>query len=220
MSSNAMTADQAEDEIRLIRDAIVEAMLPEVAFDGWTAKSLSAAATAAGYPPGTAARVFPGGIVEVLRHWSDLSDRKMLAAMAGRNTAAMSVRDRVAAAVRTRIEVIAAHKEAVRRALSFLALPQNAGTAAGNTLRAVDAIWYAAGDTATDFNYYSKRFLLVPVYVATVLYWLDDEADGSAETWAFLDRRLDDVLQIPKAGARLRRMLNPLSWLPGGLKGA
>lgn len=220
MSSDPMTAEQAEDEMREIRDAIVEAMLPEVAFDGWTPKSLAAAASAAGYPPGTAARVFPGGIVCVLRHWSDLSDRKMLGGMASRDTAAMKVRERIAAAVRMRIEVATGGKEAVRRALSFLALPQNAGTAAGNTLRAVDAIWYAAGDTATDFNYYSKRFLLTPVYVATVLYWLDDDSDGAAETWAFLDRRLDNVLQIPKASTRLRQMLNPMSWLPGGLRGA
>lgn len=220
MSADAMTVEQAEDETRKIRDAIVEAMVPEAAFDGWTPKSLVAAANAAGYPDGTAARVFPGGIAEVLRHWSDLSDRKMLAEMAERDTAAMKVRDRVAAAVRARIELNAAHKEAVRRALSFLALPQNAGIGAGNTLRSVDAIWYAAGDTATDFNYYSKRALLTPVYVATVFYWLDDDSEGAADTWAFLDRRLDNVLEISKASARLRRMLNPLSWLPGGLKGA
>lgn len=219
MSSDPITAEKAEGEMRDIRDAIVESLLPEVAFDGWTAKALNAAASAAGYPAGTAVRVFPGGIAAVLRHWSDLSDRKMLAAMASRDAATIKVRDRVATAVRMRIELNAAHKEAVRRALSILALPHNAANAAGSTLRAVDAIWYAAGDTSTDLNYYTKRALLTPVYVATVLYWLDDDSDDFAETWAFLDRRLDNVLQIPKATARLRRALNPLSWLPGRLTG-
>ena len=41
------------------------------------------------------------------------------------------------------------------------------------------------------------------VYASTVLYWLGDESEGHAATWAFLDRRIDDVLQIPKIQARI-----------------
>jgi ubiquinone biosynthesis protein COQ9 len=215
MNSDAMTAEQAEGEVRATRDAIIETVLPQVAFDGWTMKAVTAAVEVAGYPPGTADRVFPNGVIEVLSHLADLSDRKLLAGMAERDVTAMGVRDRIAAAVRLRIEINGAYKEAIRRAVSFLALPQNVAVAAGNTLRTVDALWYAAGDTATDFSYYSKRALLAPVYVATVLYWLDDDSEDSADTWAFLDRRLDDVLEIPRLGRRLRTLLNPLSWLKG-----
>lgn len=215
MSSDGMTAEQAEMERRTIRDAIVGAALPHVAFDGWTMKTAAIAAEDAGYPRETADRVFPGGVSDMLRHWSDLSDRTMLAEMAGRDLSAMGVRERIATALRVRIEVNGAHKEAVRRALSHLALPQNTTVALGNTLRTVDALWYAAGDTATDFSYYSKRALLTPVYVSTVLYWIDDESEEFLDTWAFIDRRLDDILRIPRFTGWLRRLLNPLSWWSG-----
>lgn len=215
MSSETMTVEQAEGEVRAARDAIVEAVLPNVAFDGWTMKAVATAAADAGYPSGTAERLFPRGMIDVLSHLSDLSDRKMLAAMAGRDVALMPVHERVALAVRLRIESYGAHKEAIRRAFSFLALPQNAGIAGGNILRTVDAVWYGAGDEATDFNYYTKRALLAPIYVATVLYWLDDRSEDYVDTWSFLDRRLADVMQIPRLGARLRTLVNPLSWLSG-----
>lgn len=219
MSSDGTTAEQAEMERRSIRDAIVEAALPHVAFDGWTMKTAATGAEDAGYPRETAERVFPGGVSDMLRHWSDLSDRTMLTGMAGRDLSGMGVRDRVAAALRVRIEVNAAHKEAVRRALSHLSLPQNATVALGNTLRTVDAIWYAAGDTATDFSYYSKRALLTPVYASTVLYWLDDNSEEFIDTWAFVDRRLDDIMRIPRLSGALRRLANPLSWWSGKPRG-
>lgn len=212
MNSEAMTVEDADGEVRAARDAIVEAVLPQVAFDGWTMKTVAAAATAAGQPAGAAERLFPRGVIEVVSHLSDLSDRKMLAAMAERDVDAAGMRDRIAMAVRLRIETNAPYKESIRRALSFLALPQNTSVAAKNTLRTVDALWYAAGDTATDFSYYTKRGLLAPVYVATVLYWLDDESEDFLDTWSFLARRLDNVLQIPRLSGRLRAMANPLSW--------
>lgn len=220
MNSETMTVDQAEGEVRAARDAIVAALLPQVAFDGWTMKTVAAAAADAGYPDGTAERLFPRGVIDVLSHLSDLSDRKMLAAMTGQESAVTRVRGRIALAVRLRIETNAAYKESVRRAFSFLALPQNASVAASNTLRTVDALWYAAGDTATDLSYYTKRALLAPVYIATVLYWLDDDSEDFAETWSFLDRRLENVLQIPRLSAKLRTMVNPLTWFAGRGGGA
>ena len=102
-------------------------------------------------------------------------------------------------AVRERLSAMAAHREAVRRALSFMALPQNGAAAAACTCRTVDAIWYAAGDTSTDFSFYTKRALLSGVYVATVLYWLGDKSAGSQDTWGFLDRRIAGIMRIRRA---------------------
>ena len=189
--------------IEKARDKILLAMLPHVAFDGWTARSLGAGVADAGFPPDMAFRAFPDGLAGVIGHWSDYGDRKMLKGMERSSRDSMRVRDRIAAGVRLRIEVNAPYREAVRRVLSFLALPQNVGLAARNTYNTVSAIWYAAGDTSTDFNFYTKRALLAPVYASTVLYWLGDESEGHADTWAFLDRRIDDVLQIPKIQARI-----------------
>ncbi|HEY5598497.1 MAG TPA: COQ9 family protein, partial [Kiloniellales bacterium] len=112
------------------------------------------------------------------------------------------MRDRIAVAVRTRLELLAAHREAVRRGVAFLALPINAPLGLKCVYRTVDAIWYAAGDTATDYNFYSKRLLLAGVYSATLLFWLNDASEGSAATWAFLGRRIAEVLKVGRSVGR------------------
>jgi ubiquinone biosynthesis protein COQ9 len=203
-----------------VRTAIIDAALPHVPFDGWTQAALQLGAADAGYDKVMALRVFPGGPVEAIEFWSQLADRRMLDQLEQRDVAAMKVRERIATAVRVRLEQTAAHREAVRRALSLLALPLNAGKGPAMLWRTVDAIWYAAGDTATDFNYYTKRGLLAGVYSATVLYWLDDRSEGFQNTWSFLERRIADVMRVPQALGALQKRLaafpSPLSILRGG----
>ena len=203
-----------------VREAIIDATLPHVPFDGWMQGALQQGAVDAGHDKVMALRVFPGGPIEAVEYWSQFADRRMLAALEGRDLAAMKVRERIAAAIRARLEQTAAHREAVRRALALLALPLNAGKAPALLWRTVDAIWYAAGDTATDFNYYTKRGLLAGVYSATVLYWLEDRSEGFADTWSFLDRRIADVMRVPQAlgaiGKRLASLPSPLSLLKAG----
>jgi ubiquinone biosynthesis protein COQ9 len=122
----------------------------------------------------------------------------MMAAMEEANVAAMRTRDRVAFAVRVRLEANTAHREAIRRALAILALPTNAPVSIAALYRTVDAVWYGAGDTSVDFNFYTKRGLLAGVYMATLVHWLDDASEGQEKTWTFLERRLDDVLKVPR----------------------
>src|SRR5262249_30088251 len=110
-----------------------------------------------------------------------------------------------------RLEALEPHREAVRRAISLKASPWGAAKAAEIVYRTVDAIWYAAGDTATDFNFYTKRGLLAAAYGPTVLYWLNDSSEGSAETFAFLERRLGEVMQIPKVTQGVKRMVRHLT---------
>jgi ubiquinone biosynthesis protein COQ9 len=191
-------------DVQKTRDEILVATLDQVVFDGWTRKALKAGVAEAGYPEDMALRAFPGGVVELAEHFSDYADRRMTAALEGLDLDGLRVHERVAAAVRARLEPLGGHREAMRRLLSFLALPTNAVLAARSAYRTVSAIWYAAGDEATDFSYYTKRALLAPVYTATVFYWLADESEDFADTWDFLDRRLADVLMLPKAQARMR----------------
>ena len=209
----------SSDTRRQLRDDLVDATLPHIAFDGCTARALVAGAVTAGLPEGTAERAFPGGMVDFVGHWSDLGDRRATTELARRDVQDLRMSERVATAVRTRIEVENDHREAVRRAVAFLALPPNVADGTRYAWRSVDSLWYACGDTATDFTYYTKRALLAPVYTATVLYWLADESEDNMETWGFLNRRLGDVMQIPKlqnrfagplrnAGESLERVLS------------
>lgn len=192
------------------RARIIQAMLAHVPFEGWSASALAAAGRDLGLPEGAAELAFPGGISEVLTVHLEEADRQMLAGLAQHDLSVLKVRQKVALAIRLRLEQAAPHKEAVRRALALLATPRHAPLAPRALYRTVDAIWRACGDRATDFNFYTKRGLLAAVYMATLLHWLDDRSEGHAATWAFLDRRIGEVMTIPQATGRLRGAIDRL----------
>lgn len=200
-----------EDELTARRDAILLGMLPDVAFDGWTRAAMLRGAQMAGYAREEALAAFPDGPVQVVAHFSGWADRTMLAQLAGHDLAALRVQERITLAVRTRLEILTPYREAVRRSVSFLTLPQAAGLAPRLLYRTVDAMWVAAGDTSTDYNFYTKRLLLSGVLTSTTLVWLDDRSEDNGDSWAFLDRRIRDVLRVGKGIGRMKEM--------GGLAG-
>jgi ubiquinone biosynthesis protein COQ9 len=209
MTTNHDTENSDTDR-EILRDRLLDAALTHVPFDGWTAAVLNAAARDIGVAHALALNAFPGGPAEMIEFWNRRSDQRMLAALEARDLSTLRFRDRVALAVRLRLEA-AGIREAVRRGLSFLSLPQNAGLGARCLYRTVDAIWHGLGDRSTDFSFYTKRGLLAAVYGATVLYWLDDRSEGSANTWAFLDRRIGDVMKITEARQGLEKGLEKLT---------
>ena len=204
------------------RTALLDAALMHVPFDGWSEPSFRAAATDAGLSPGLARAICPRGAVDLAVAYHRRGDDAMLARLAGADLAALRFREKVAAAVRFRLE--AADRELVRRGATLFALPQHAATGAGLVWGTADAIWKALGDTSDDLNWYSKRATLSAVYSATVLYWLGDESEGQEATWAFLDRRIEDVMRIEGAKAKMRAnpLLKPLLaaplWLAGRVR--
>jgi len=193
-----------------LQERLMDAALPHVPFDGWGEVALLAGARDLGIERGLALNAFPGGAIEMIEFHSRLADRRMVQAYESAGTTGLKLREKVALAVRLRLSANAPHREAVRRALSVLALPVHALLAARLLYSTVDAAWYAVGDRSTDFNFYTKRGLLAGVYGATVLYWLNDKSAENAETWHFLDRRIADVMRIPHAIGRLEKLKEKL----------
>ncbi|NQW53246.1 MAG: COQ9 family protein [Rhodospirillales bacterium] len=204
------TPDRPEtDPDSALRDRLADEVMAEAAFEGWTRTALAASARALDLPAGEADRLFPGGPLQVLTYVSERSDRRTVEDMEKEGIAALKIRDRIKSAVRLRLERHAGPREAARRALSLLSLPFNAGLALKLLYRTVDAMWYAAGDTSTDFNFYTKRATLAGVYSSTLLYWLNDRSPESEATWAFLDRRIDDVMKFEKLKGQIRSWTGP-----------
>lgn len=199
------------------RDSLIEAMLPDVPFDGWSRATLRAAARRVGVTPAEALGLFPGGAADLVAGFSRWADQRMLDRFEALPLEAAGVPDRIARAIVTRLEIVEPWREVVRRALTVLALPYNSRLALRLVYETVDAIWYAAGDEATDFSFYTKRLTLAAIYGATVLYWLEDRSEGFAETRAFLDRRLAGAARIGRVRRDLEtvaeRLPNPLRLL-------
>jgi ubiquinone biosynthesis protein COQ9 len=195
------------------KDALLLALLPEVAFDGWTRAAMRATAARLGLDRSELDALFSKGPRDVIAWFSRWADRETLATVTAPGGQRPRVSERIALGVRTRLHILLPHREAVRRSLPLLALPGNLPLAAKLLYETVDTLWHGAGDNATDFNFYTKRGLLAGVYTATTLYWLDDRSEGMAATEAFLQRRLAEVLAIPRlknVAARMPRFPNPL----------
>lgn len=184
-------AADAADRARLLA-----AVLAHVPFDGWSGAAIRAGAREIGIDPATARRLFPDGPAGLLAAFSAEADCAMLVALAATDLATLRMPERIALAVRARIEAIAPHREAARRAAGHLALPTSGALGATLLYRTVEAMWTGVGDRSADFGWYTKRATLAAVYAATLLAWFDDRSEGFTATWGFLDRRLADVARL------------------------
>ncbi len=195
-------------------DRLLDAALAHVAFDGWSEATLAAAALETGIDPALARALYPRAGLDLALAYHRRGDAQMVAALAATDLGALRFREKVALAVRLRLQ--GADREAVRRGATLMALPQNTPDAARAVWATADAIWNALGDTSEDGNWYSKRAILAAVHSATVLFWLGDTSEGQAETWAFLDRRIENVMQFEATKARIKAspVLNPVLGLP------
>lgn len=181
-----------------LKSKLVEAALPHVAFDGWSQATFEAAVADTEISPVVASAICPRGAVDLAIAFHEAGDAAMVADLSEADLGEMRFRDRVAYAVRRRLE-LCPDKEAVRRGSTLFALPHYAPTGTRLIWGTADAIWTSLGDSSEDINWYTKRTTLSGVYAATVLYWLGDDSEGHADTWAFLDRRIENVMQFEKA---------------------
>jgi ubiquinone biosynthesis protein COQ9 len=185
-------------------EAILDAALQHVPFDGWSEATLVAAAADVDVPLAQARALFPRGAVDLAMAFHRRADRALALALSETDLAAMRFRERVAHAVKLRLELVADEKEAVRRGATLFSLPIHAADGARMMWETADVIWTALGDSSDDLNWYTKRATLAGVYSATVLYWLGDQSEGHIATWAFLDRRIGDVMKIEEIKAKVR----------------
>jgi ubiquinone biosynthesis protein COQ9 len=209
----AQAADLTLDELRLL-------LAPQVAeaaiFDGWSDAALVSASGAAGVDPAVARLAFAGGAIDMIEAWVASVDARMEAGFDRAVLAQMPIRERIRALVWFRIEAVMGLEEALRRALAVQAMPQNLIRTAKLGWSSADKMWRLAGDTATDYNHYTKRAILAGVYAATLTVFIDDDSEGKVETRAFLDRRIEDVMKFEKAKARWlrkREHFDPLRFL-------
>lgn len=193
-----MTQDLTLDEIRA---KLAPGIAANAAFDGWSDAARDMAADAEGIDKDVAALAFKDGPVDMIDAWFAHIDGVMLATVPPERLALMKIREKITALVEARLDATSIDRESLRRALAILALPQNLAKATRLGWRTVDTIWRAAGDVATDYNYYTKRTILLGVYASTITVFLDDESEGLAETRAFLGRRIDGIMQFEKAKA-------------------
>ncbi|GMM93520.1 COQ9 family protein [Qipengyuania sp. MTN3-11] len=196
-------ADMTLDELRLhLAPSVADAAI----FDGWSEEALEMAATQAGIDPDVARLAYTqsaGGMaMDMIRAWIETIDAAMGEALPAERLARMPIRERIRSLVQFRLDAVRGREESLRRALAIMAMPQNVAATLKTGWHSADVMWRLAGDTATDYNHYTKRAILASIYGATLAVLVDDESDDKAETRAFLDRRIEGVMRFEKAKAK------------------
>ncbi len=216
MSAAAKSHSAADTEIL---DQLIEAALPDAGRHGWRMETMEAAADSVGVDRLTLHRLFPDGLGDVLVAFASWADRQMVIRYQEvEDLDEWGTTAKVRFGVLARLEALAPHKDAVRSSARLLAMPQHAAKAPGIVWRTADLIWYTAGDRSTDFNYYSKRSLLVGVLLSTLAFWMRDSSPEAERTHDFLDRRLENVLTVGKAIGQVKGTAEkvaaalPLGW--------
>lgn len=215
------TGKSEHDHISEARERLLDAALPHVVFDGWSRAALDAAVHESGTDPALARLAFPRGGIDMVEAFHRRADRRLAEELAASDLTTMRMRERIVHCLRRRIELVADHREAVRRGAALLALPIYAAEGARLVWETADIIWNACGDTATDYNWYTRRMSLAGVYSSTMLYWLGDASPNFTNSWSFLDRRIDNVMSVEKAKASIEEnpLLRAATWGPRQLLG-
>ena len=193
--------DDKPSPLEEIRRKLALPLGENAVFDGWTEAAVVAAAGAQGIEPAQAKLAVPKDQAGKIDLYIGGVDRALADHFTPERLEGLKIREKIRAIVRKRLEIMEPAREAVRRALSILAMPQNVPTGLKIGWRTADVMWRIAGDTSTDYNHYTKRMMLGGVYASTLLVWLDDQTEGWIETASFLDRRIDDVMKIEKLKA-------------------
>ena len=196
--------DMPKDPVTEARAAVLGTARFHVIFDGWSEAMYRAAVAEAGIDGDTARQAFPRGVIDLAYEFHLSGDRVLAQRLADADLSKLRYSEKVGHAVMTRLEIAAEDREAVRRAAAFFALPMHVGTGSRALWHTADTVWTALGDTSQDVNWYSKRAILSGVYSSSLLYWLGDESDAFADTRAFVDRRIGDVMSFEKTKARVR----------------
>jgi ubiquinone biosynthesis protein COQ9 len=195
MSISPLPADPTLDEVRA---ALAPIIARNAGFDGWSDAAVHAAADEAGVDRDVAKLAFKDNAIDMIDAWIDSIDMDLAHRLPAEKLAAMKIRDRITALLATRLEIMAPDRESLRRAMAIMAMPQNLVRSAKIGWRSADRMWRLAGDTASDFNHYTKRMTLSAVYASTLSVFVNDDSDNFADARAFLDRRIDNVMQFEK----------------------
>ncbi|MEO5773646.1 MAG: COQ9 family protein [Sphingomicrobium sp.] len=187
-----------------LRRQLALAVGENAVFDGWGMAAVDSAADRLAIDRAQARLAMPKRQASLIDIYIQGVDRALEDHFTEERLAGMKIREKIRELVWQRLQIMEPAREAVRRGLAILAMPQNVPLGLRVSWRSADLMWRIAGDTSTDFNHYTKRMTLGAVYASTMLVWLDDRSEGFAETAAFLDRRIDDVMKFEKWKAQWR----------------
>ncbi len=111
-----------------------------------------------------------------------------------------SLNKRIKKILMLRFNILNNDKEFYKKTFYHLLIPSNNKIMKSSLYKSVDTMWYLAGDNSTDFNFYTKRLILVVIYVNALFVLFNKNFD---EVESNIDRNLKKISKIPKIKDRI-----------------
>jgi ubiquinone biosynthesis protein COQ9 len=168
----------------------------------WSKEMIAGAEINCGLADGYHHVIFPGGMQEMLVEFENWQDRLMLE-MIEKSGKPQKVREQIARALEIRLMELLPKTALINHSAAF-ALPQNFLIANQAAMKSCDLIWKNAGDRSSDFNYYTKRGLLFPVYLGARAFYFADNSKNHQDSRQFIKNALDNIVNIASLKNRIR----------------
>ena len=164
--------------------------------DGWSDKTLFAAATKADISSKEAKVLFPRAGIDLARFYHQYQDQIFFKEFLQIDISNFSHFEKVEIAMKMRFRAMAKNKEGLRKGMAIFAMPMYQIEGINLVWSTCDLIWFNIKDKSAGFSWYSKRITLVSIYLSTLLFFLGDHSSDSRETESFISRRLEDVKKL------------------------
>lgn len=167
----------------------------------WSSGLIKEAEQLCGFDIGYHKILFDGDNSQLLKEFEAWQDELMLKKLEVLERPS-KIREQIALALELRIMQVVSKNVAMNNSAYFL-LPSNILAGNESACHTCDLIWKYAGDKSTDFNYYTKRGLLLPVYLSAKSFYFADNSENHKETREFIKNALDNIINIASFKSRI-----------------
>tara|TARA_A100001388_G_scaffold205396_1_gene156201 strand:- start:265 stop:864 length:600 start_codon:yes stop_codon:yes gene_type:complete len=138
---------------------------------------------------------FPNGIQSVVLHFNELTNKELSKSV---NTGFKELRisEKVSKLILNRLKILKIYKKGLSNLNLYLLQSGMVFFSKKLLYKVADNIWILSGDKSLDFNYYSKRFILMNVYLFSYNYWLKDQSNNLGDTKNFIEKQISNVLKF------------------------
>mgnify|MGYP001464604206 CR=1 FL=1 len=176
------------------QDKLAKYFIQQVPKYGWSRETLLHCAKKQRITTPNLALLFPSFEYDVLKFLIAQNNNIVEKNYNSFNHSRLKTRDKIKTILELKFDNNTYLKQALPEMLKFLLRPGNIFMSIKMLHENSDFIWKLAGDKSNDFSYYSKRGLLSMVYLATLIYWLNDKSTKGIGTKNFISKSVDGIV--------------------------
>lgn len=146
--------------------------------------------------------LFPEGNIDLIKFTLEQLNKELEEYCKKIDLIRLPVHKRIKKVLLSKISLMNKNKLFYRSIFLNLLIPKKNFSLSNQLYNSVDQIWFIAGDSSTDFNFYTKRLILSGIYSRVILFFFNNNNQKELEN--ILDESLKRVSKIPEIKSKLK----------------